>query len=62
MREECRAALRYIVDLHTKQRDKVYQTHIAQREALTRELLHEVSAVRCVTLSPHPPGTPCACA
>ncbi len=38
MRNECRAALKYIIDLHAKQRSQLYATHATQREVLAREV------------------------
>jgi hypothetical protein len=53
MKQECRSALKYIIDLHAKQRMKVYHRHIQEREALFRRLNEEIAeasrfvCVRC---------------
>ena len=50
MQNECRAALKYIVDLHAKQRNQVYAAHVAQRETLASEVVAQLSGSRYALL------------
>jgi hypothetical protein len=43
MRHECRSALKYIVDMHSRQRMKLYNKHVARREELVREITAQIA-------------------
>ena len=42
MKQECRSALKYIIDLHAKQRMKLYHKQIAERDALFKRINDDI--------------------